>query len=567
MILKPYQPAFVDVLKEGLHRSSVVRDIMAGVIVGIVALPLAVAFAMASGVKPEQGLVTAIVTGLVISVFSGSRVQVGGPTGAFIILLYEIVRQHGYEGLAAATFIAGVLLILMGIAQLGDVIKYIPFPVTVGFTSGIAVVIFSTQIRDALGLEIASLPDSFAAKWAAYLSHLPTVHPWTLLLTVLTILIIFLWPKITFRIPATLAAIVITSAAAAIFDLPVETIGSRFGQISNSFPRPSLPHLHPELIIQMLRPAVSIAMLAGIESLLSAVVADGMTGRRHRSNAELIAQGIANLVSPVFGGIPATGAIARTATNIKNGGTTPIAGIVHALTVLLIFLFFGKQAASIPMATLAGILIVVAYNMSEYHLFFKLLRGPRSDVLVLCMTFLLTILVDLSVAIEVGIVLAAFLFMRRMIIVSQAGWVTSQIGNGDSNSDDPLATSKRRIPAGVEVFEINGPFFFGATEKFKTIMQEVEKPPKILILRMRHVPMMDATGMKALEEVILRMQAHGTAVILSGVNAPVRAVLRTGGLIRKVGRKNILFNIDQALMRAEKILTIAVSGTEPPRKG
>jgi SulP family sulfate permease len=550
------RPAIADLNQSNYSFHFAVKDLFAGIIVGIVALPLSIAFAIASGVKPEQGLITAVIAGFLISAFSGSRVQIGGPTGAFIIILAGIVQKYGYDGLAVATLIAGVLLIIMALAQLGDVIKFIPWPVTIGFTSGIAVVIFTTQVRDALGLSIASMPEHFVPKWVCFFKHLSTVnfHAAGIMLT--TIFLVVYWPKVTRKVPGTIIAILVTSLAAHLGQFPVETIGTRFGQIQTSLPMPRLPQIDWANIGELFSPALSIALLAGIESLLSAVVADGMTGYRHRSNAELLSQGIANLASPLFGGIPATGAIARTATNIKNGGRSPVAGIVHAVTILLIFLFLGKQAALIPMATLAGILIVVAYNMSEYHLFCKMFRGPRSDVLVMLSTFLLTVLVDLTVAIEIGLLLAMFLFMRRMISVTNARSLTDSMSS--LNADDPDATSKKRIPEGVEVFEIDGPFFFGAAEKFKTILHEMKEQPRILILRMRHVPMMDATGMQALEEIVNRHFRKNTAIILSGVQPQVADLLDRSGLTEKIGRENVVSHIDQALVRADQMLNAII---------
>lgn len=547
------RPALWDVFREGYDFRMLHKDVFGGIIVGIVAIPLSIAFAAASGVKPEQGLITAFVAGLLISLFSGSRVQIGGPTGAFIVILYSIVQRYGFDGLAAATIMAGLILIVLALAQLGDIIKFIPWPVTIGFTSGIAVVIFTTQIPDALGLTIASLPEHFVPKWICFVEHLNTINPYALGLTVGTLLIVVHWPKVTHKVPGTLVAIILTSVAAQAGHFPVETIGSRFGEIQNSLPVPHLPRIDWAMVPTLFSPAFAIAMLAGIESLLSAVVADGMTGRRHRSNAELLGLGIANIISPLLGGIPATGAIARTATNIKNGGHSPVAGIVHALTILIIYLFLGRQAARIPMATLGGILIIVAYNMSEYHLFVKMFRGPRSDVLVMLVTFLLTVLVDLVVAIEVGVVLAVFLFMRRMIAVSETTAITEMLagGNGD---DDPDATRKKVIPPGVEVFEIYGPFFFGAAEKFKSTLHALKEQPKILILRMRHVPMMDATGLKALEEIVAKHFSRNTRVILSGVQPKILHKLKSSGLAERVGEDNITTHIDQALKRAEQLL-------------
>jgi SulP family sulfate permease len=553
-IFSSLRPALWDIPGNGYPLRSLSKDIFAGLIVGVVALPLSIAFAIASGVKPEQGLVTAFVGGFLISCFSGSRVQIGGPTGAFIVILAGIVAEYGYDGLAAATVMAGVILIVMAVAQLGDVIKFIPFPVTVGFTSGIALVIFSTQIPDALGLKLVDIPEHFLPKWVCYAKGLNTLNPYAAGLMLTTVLLVIYWPRVTRKVPGTLVAIFVTALATHFFNLPVETIGSRFGQIQTQFPIPRLPQFDLAILPKLISPAFSIAILAGIESLLSAVVADGMTGTRHRSNAELMSQGIANIASPLFGGIPITGAIARTATNIKNGGHSPLAGIVHAVTILLIFLFFGSQAAAIPMATLAGILFIVAWNMSEYALFMKLLQGPRSDVLVLLTTFGLTVLVDLTVAIEAGVVLAAFLFMRRMILVTQATPITAALCNGDLNPDDPDATSRKDIPEGVEVFEINGPFFFGAAEKFKNTLRAMKSFPKVLILRMRHVPMIDATGIKALEEIVHRHFHEKTAVILSGVQPEVREYLQNAGFVAKIGEKNVTANIDQALVRTRQIL-------------
>ncbi len=554
MTFSSLRPALLDVFSQGYSVHSLHKDVFAGIIVGVVALPLSIAFAIASGVKPEQGLVTAFVTGLLISMFSGSRVQIGGPTGAFIIILYSIVQKYGYDGLAVATLMAGVILIVLAVAQLGDIIKFIPWPVTIGFTSGIAVVIFTTQIPHALGLTLAHTPEHFLPKWVCFAQHLNTANLYAVGLTALTIALVVYWPKITHKIPGTLVAIVVTVLLANGFGLPVETIGSRFGEIKSTMPRPALPTIDWAALPSLFSPAFAIAMLAGIESLLSAVVADGMTGTRHRSNAELLAQGIANIASPLFGGIPATGAIARTATNIKNGGHSPIAGIIHAITILIIFLFLGGQAARIPMATLAGILIVVSYNMSEYHLFVKMFRAPRSDVLVMLTTFGLTILVDLTVAIEVGVVLAVFLFMKRMIAVTETTAITQMLSTGNGDKYDPDATSKKIIPTGVEVFEISGPFFFGAAEKFKSTLHAIKDKPRVLILRMRHVPMMDATGIKALEEIIDRHFRHNTQIVLSGVQPQILKKLQATGLAAKLGEQNITSHIDLALARTREIL-------------
>lgn len=552
-------PKLITMLREGYSRKQFLNDLTAGVIVGIIALPLAIAFAIASGVKPEQGLYTAIIAGFLISVLSGSRVQIGGPTGAFIVIIYGIVQQYGYDGLMVATFIAGIMIMAMGFARLGVVIQYIPYPVAVGFTTGIALIIFSGQMRDFFGLQMANVPADFVEKWRAYAEHFTSFNVYAVAIALLSLGIIVFWPKVTPRVPGSLLAIIVATVLVQVFNLPVDTIGSRFGEVPNSLPKPHVPDLSWSLFTKMFSPAITIALLAAIESLLSAVVADGMLGTRHRSNMELIAQGVANIVSPIFGGIPATGAIARTAANIKNGGRTPIAGIIHALTLLLIMLFFGKWASLIPMATLAAILIFVAYNMSEWHLFLNIARSsPRSDVAVLFITFLLTVLIDLTVAIQVGVVLAAFLFMRRMAQATQVGFVTNGVIDDEEEEEaalrDPQAIAKREVPEGVEVFEINGPFFFGAAEKFKDALRRVAKPPRVLILRMQHVPAMDATGLRVLEEVCDRARKEGTQIILSGIRRQPLHALRRSPLLEKIGRQNIFRDIDHALNRAREIL-------------
>ena len=460
------KPKLLETLKH-YDRQQFGRDVMAGVIVGVVALPLAIAFAIASGVSPEKGLFTAVIAGFIISALGGSRVQIGGPTGAFIVIVYGIVQQYGVGGLTIATCMAGVLLILLGLARMGAVIKFIPYPLIVGFTSGIALIIFSSQIKDLLGLTITgAVPADLIYKWKVYAEHISSVNGYSVLLAAVSILLIILWPKVTRKIPGSLIAILVTTLAALFFHLPVETIGSRFGSIPSSLPVPSIPRLDIDTIRGLIRPAFAIALLGGIESLLSAVVADGMIGGNHRSNMELVAQGTANIFSSLFGGIPATGAIARTATNVKNGGRTPVAGMVHAVTLLLILLCVGRWAALIPMATLAGILVVVAYNMSEWENFLSVLRGPRGDVVVLLTTFFLTVLVDLTLAIEIGMVLAVFLFMRKMIQFSDVSVLRGQLedtGNG--------AAERIVLPADVEIFEITGPLFFGAVYKFKDAMK------------------------------------------------------------------------------------------------
>jgi SulP family sulfate permease len=556
------QPKLITVLREGYSSKQFSADLIAGLIVGIVALPLAIAFAIASGVKPEQGLYTAIVAGLVIALLGGSRAQISGPTGAFVVIIYGIVQKHGYDGLAVATMIAGVMLIVMGLIRMGAFLKFIPYPVTVGFTSGIALIIFSSQIRDFLGLQMTSVPAEFVAKWAEFGRHFTTFNPMALTVGVVSLLIVFLWPRVTPKIPGSLIAILVATAAVHLLHLNVETIGSRFGSVPSGLPAPHLPHLSFRLIQEMFSPALTIALLAAIESLLAAVVADGMMGSRHRSNMELIAQGAGNILSPIFGGIPATGAIARTATNIKSGGRTPVAAIIHCLTLLLIMLFFGRWAALIPMPALAAILIFVAYNMSEYHAFLKLLKSPKSDVAVLLATFFLTVLIDLTVAIQVGVVLAAFLFLQRMSDVTQVNALTLNMQEeSEEDPNSPRAIEKRIVPPGVEVFEIYGSLFFGAIERFKDSLRRVEKNPKVLIIRMRLVPAIDATGLQVLEDLLERTTSEGGTLMLTGVaDQPLEAMKRSG-LLDRIGRENIMDNIDAALARARQLLGLPPADT------
>lgn len=549
------EPKLITVLREGYTKKQFTSDLIAGVIVGIVALPLAIAFAIASGVKPEQGLYTAVIAGFVIGALGGTRAQISGPTGAFIVIIYGIVQQYGYDGLAVATIIAGVLLVAMGLLRMGAFLKFIPYPVTVGFTTGIALIIFSGQIRDFFGLRMESVPADFVEKWAAYIHAAATVNWQALAVGAASLAIVFLWPRITPKIPGSLVAIVLATAAVHLLSLNVETIGSRFGSVPNTLPAPHFPHLTWGLITKMFSPAITIALLAAIESLLAAVVADGMMGTRHRSNMELIAQGIGNIVSPIFQGIPATGAIARTATNIKSGGRTPFSAIIHAVTLLLIMLFFGRWAALIPMPTLAAILIFVSYNMSEYHAFLKLLKSPKSDVAVLLVTFALTVLIDLTVAIQVGVVLAAFLFLQRMSEVAQVSSLTGNVTEEEEDPNNPRAISKRYVPPGVEVFEVYGSLFFGAIERFKDAMRRVDKKPKVLIIRMRMVPAIDATGLQVLEDVLERTRREGGTLMLTGVAAQPLEAMERSGFLKSLGREFVFESIDDALECARQFLT------------
>ena len=539
----------------GYTRRQFAADCLAGLVVGVVALPLAIAFAIASGVSPERGLFTAIIGGVIISALGGSRVQIGGPTGAFVVIIYGIVQRFGVDGLLVATLMAGMLLVIFGLAGFGSAIKFIPYPVIVGFTSGIALIIFSSQVKDFLGLSMGSAPADFLAKWAAYGEHLGSLNWVALAVSLGSLVTIVCWKHVSRRIPGSLVALVLSTIVVQCWHLPVETIGSRFGAIPHLLPVPALPHATLDMIRHLMPSAATIAILAGIEALLSAVVSDGMIGGRHRSNMELIAQGVANICSPLFGGIPATGALARTATNIKNGGRTPVAGIVHALVLLLIMLCIGRWAALIPFPALAAILVVVAYDMSEWHSFLMVLKCPRSDVLVLLTTFALTVLVDLTAAIQIGMVLTVFLFMRRMALVTNVGVIAREFAESEEDErEDPNAIDKRTIPEGVHVFEINGPFFFGASSKFLEAMNEIGSTPKVRIIRMRNVPAIDATGIHILQEEHKNSKRHGIAFILSDIHTQPLMALERADLLKAIGEENVFGNIDDALNRAREIL-------------
>ncbi len=570
--LSRFHPAILDTFREGYTRATLISDLIAGLIVAAVALPLAIAFSIAAGLPPQAGMITAVVAGFLISAFGGCRVQIGGPTGAFIVIIYGICSQFGVAGLAIATAMAGVFLIVLGFCGLGSIIKYIPYPVTVGFTSGIALIIFAGQIEAILGLEcksaceamgLASMPGDFIGKLNVYLHSMGTVNWAALGIAVVTVLIGVYWKKVTQKVPGSIVAIVLTSVAAAImgrYGIEVETIGSKFESVAsgmNFMPLWSSNMAWGNVDIRALvSPAISIALLAGIESLLSAVVADGMIGKRHNSNTELIGQGIANIFSPLFGGIPATGAIARTATNIKNGGKTPMAGIFHALFLLVIMLYLGKYAAMIPMATLGGVVAIVAYNMSELHLVKGLFKSTRSDVLVMLTSFLLTVLVDLTVAIQAGVLLAAFLFIRRMSESTEARNVTRILtAETQTRMEDDLGNLGVEIPKSVEVFEIYGALFFGAADKFKdTLLSHSHRLPKVLILRMRHVMVLDATALHSLEEVYAHTRKRGVQLVLSGVTAQPLMLMVRSGFMDKIGQPNVHSHILDALARSNEIL-------------
>ena len=543
-------------------RRKFANDLTAGVIVGIVALPLAIAFGIASGVRPAQGIYTAIVAGFLISALGGSRVQIGGPTGAFVVVVYAIVQRYGVSGLAVATLMAGVILVLLGVFKLGTIIKFIPHPLVTGFTAGIAVIIASNEIRDFFGLQVTNVPAEFIEKIEVLSRAVGSLNSWSVGIAVFTLVLLVVWRQLNWRFPGPMVALIVTAGVVKLFDLPVETIGTRFGVIDLAFPLPSLPSISLADVRGLVGAAFTIAALGAIESLLSAMVADGMIGGRHRSNMELIAQGIANIASPLFGGIPATGAIARTATNVKNGGRTPVAGMVHAATLLLIALVFGKWAALVPMATLAGILMLVAYQMSEWRVFRAELRGPREDAAVLVTTFLLTVLVDLTVAIAVGMVLAAFLFMKRMAEATNISAVTRalQADGDDSTYSEPGAISRRTVPHRVEVFEISGAFFFGAAEAFKEALGQIAGRPWVIIIRMRDVSLLDSSGLHALQEVVRRFRRDRTLVLLAEVHAQPLAVIEASELFHEMG-DDMFMNIDDALDRAKAHVATRTTGS------
>ena len=559
-----FKPKLFATLKH-YDRRQFTTDLLAGIIVGIVALPLAIAFGIASGVTPEKGIITAIVAGLIVSLFGGSKVQIGGPTGAFIIIIYGIIQQYGFEGLTIATLMAGVFLILFGILHLGTIIKYIPYPIVVGFTSGIALTIFTTQIKDLLGLTMSNVPSDFIEKWIAYFSAIPTTDLWSAAVGIGSVVIIALWPRLAHysnvlkKLPGSLIAIIVMTIAALLLKqymgiTSIETIGDRFS-ITNQLPGAQMPQLTWEVIKGLVSPAITIAILGAIESLLSATVADGVIGGRHDSNTELIAQGVANLASPIFGGIPATGAIARTMTNINNGGRTPIAGIVHAAVLLLIFLFLMPLAQYIPMACLAGVLVIVAYNMSGWRSFLSIMKNPKSDITVLWVTFLLTVIFDLTIAIEVGLICACLLFMRRMAETTDVKVISDEINPDEEDSDFQLGNLEHlTIPEGVEVYEINGPYFFGAGNRFEEIMGALHhKRPRVRIIRMRKVPFVDSTGIHNLTNLCQMSQKEGIQIVLSGVNPKVQAVLHKADFDAMLGEENICSHINIALERAKQL--------------
>ena len=560
-----FKPKLLTTLRH-YNKQQFTTDLLAGIIVGIVALPLAIAFGIASGVTPEKGIITAIVAGLIVSLLGGSKVQIGGPTGAFIIIIYGIIQQYGFEGLTIATLMAGVFLIMFGVLHLGTIIKYIPYPIVVGFTSGIALTIFTTQIKDLFGLTMETVPSDFIEKWVAYIGSFGTIDLWSAGVGIGSVAVIAAWPMIAKynnvlkKLPGSLIAIIVMTVAVLLLKQyagveSVETIGDRFS-ISNQLPDAEMPSISWNVIKGLVSPAITIAILGAIESLLSATVADGVIGDRHDSNTELIAQGVANLASPIFGGIPATGAIARTMTNINNGGRTPVAGIVHAAVLLLIFLFLMPLAQYIPMACLAGVLVIVSYNMSGWRSFASIMKNPKSDVIVLVVTFLLTVIFDLTIAIEVGLICACLLFMRRMAETTDVKVISDEIDPEEEQSDFQMGNLEHlTIPEGVEVYEINGPYFFGAGNKFEDLMATMgHKRPKVRIIRMRKVPFVDSTGIHNLSNLCAMSQKEGIQVVLSGVNPKVQAVLHKSGFDQMLGEENICSHINIALERANSLV-------------
>lgn len=559
-----FLPKSVVCLREGYTKPRFTADVVAGLTVGIIALPLAMAFGIASipqtvaakeGISPPAvGLYTAVVAGLIVAIFGGSRVQIAGPTGAFIVIIHGIALRHGFSGLATATLLAGAITIVMGLSGFGAMIKFIPYPVTTGFTTGIAVIIFSSQIRDFFGLKIDEVPADFVAKWLTYVEHASTWNGPALAVGAGSLLLLMLIQRFVKRVPPAITVVVIVSAVVWIFRIPVATVGTRFGELPRTLPVPHMPAFSLDLARELLPEAATIAFLVSIESLLSAVVADGMIGGRHKADCELVAQGLANIGSVIFGGIPATGAIARTVANIKSGGRTPLAGVVHSVALIAVMASLAPLAGHIPLATLAAILMLVAYNMSELDHFRTILRAPRSDVVILLTTFGLTVFTDLTKAVAAGVVLASILFMRRMAEVSSVSEITDEIYKQDEDEDDPDATSKKDVPGDVDVFEINGPFFFGVADRLKDILRQQQPPPKIFILRMRKVPAIDATGMQALREFHWKCKRQGITLILSDVHSQPHEALENSGLLDQIGDDNVKPHIDLALDRARQVL-------------
>lgn len=550
-----YKPKLISLLDDkenGFSKEQFFKDLIAGIIVAIIALPLSIALGISSGVSPEKGLITAIIAGFIISLLGGSRVQIGGPTGAFVVIVFGIIQNHGVDGLIIATFMAGIILVLFGLLRFGSLIKYIPYPITVGFTSGIAVTLFSTQVKDFLGLSMTKTPSEFIPKWEAYISHMNTTNLYTLAIGLLALIILIFWPKINKKIPGSLIALIVTTLVVFIFNLPVATIGSQFGKISSNIPMPHIPNLNLNTLKALIGPAFTIALLGGIESLLSAVVSDGMIGDKHNSNAELIAQGIANMGSSLFGGIPATGAIARTAANVKNGGRTPISGIVHSITLLLIMLVFMPLAKFIPLTTLSAILIIVSYNMSEWRTFKAILKAPKSDIAILLTTFFLTVLFDLVIAIGIGMVVSMCLFMRRVATSIEVNELNENDCSDKSNIDTYMENLK--VGENVLVYDIRGHLFFGAVDTFMNTMKEINDDAKVLVLRMRHTKTLDVTGYKQIKNIALSCKSRNMTLIISELQEQPKKVMRLMGFIDTLGEDHFATNFDEALEKANSLI-------------
>ena len=550
-----YKPKLISLLDDkesGFSKEQFLKDLIAGIIVAIIALPLSIALGISSGVSPEKGLITAIIAGFIISLLGGSRVQIGGPTGAFVVIVFGIIQNHGVDGLIIATFMAGIILVLFGLLRFGSLIKYIPYPITVGFTSGIAITLLSTQVKDFLGLSITKTPSEFIPKWEAYISHMNTTNLYTLAIGLLALIISIFWPKINKKIPGSLIALIVTTLVVFIFNLPVATIGSQFGKISSNIPIPHIPNLNLNTLKALIGPAFTIALLGGIESLLSAVVSDGMIGDKHNSNAELIAQGLANIGSSLFGGIPATGAIARTAANVKNGGRTPISGIVHSITLLLIMLVFMPLAKFIPLTTLSAILIIVSYNMSEWRTFKAILKAPKSDIAILLITFFLTVLFDLVIAIVIGMIVSMCLFIRRVATSIEVNELNESDCSYKSNIDTDMENLK--VGENVLVYDIRGHLFFGAVDTFMNTMKEINDDAKVLVLRMRHTKTLDVTGYKQIKNIALSCKSRNMTLIISELQEQPKKVMRLMGFIYTLGEDHFATNFDEALEKANSLI-------------
>ncbi|WP_288678806.1 sulfate permease [uncultured Clostridium sp.] len=550
-----YKPKLISLLDDkesGFSKEQFLKDLIAGIIVAIIALPLSIALGISSGVSPEKGLITAIIAGFIISLLGGSRVQIGGPTGAFVVIVFGIIQNHGVDGLIIATFMAGIILVLFGLLRFGSLIKYIPYPITVGFTSGIAITLLSTQVKDFLGLSITKTPSEFIPKWEAYISHMNTTNLYTLAIGLLALIILIFWPKINKKIPGSLIALIVTTLVVFIFNLPVATIGSQFGKISSNIPIPHIPNLNLNTLKALIGPAFTIALLGGIESLLSAVVSDGMIGDKHNSNAELIAQGLANIGSSLFGGIPATGAIARTAANVKNGGRTPISGIVHSITLLLIMLVFMPLAKFIPLTTLSAILIIVSYNMSEWRTFKAILKAPKSDIAILLITFFLTVLFDLVIAIGIGMIVSMCLFIRRVATSIEVNELNESDCSYKSNIDTDMENLK--VGENVLVYDIRGHLFFGAVDTFMNTMKEINDHAKVLVLRMRHTKTLDVTGYKQIKNIALSCKSRNMTLIISELQEQPKKVMRLMGFIDTLGEDHFATNFDEALEKANSLI-------------